>query len=266
MRIMSVCLALLSTPAAAHEFWIEPLDWQIAPDDTAQARLVNGSDFEGIEFAYLPRRFQRFDIAIDGRVEPVPGRLGARPALDLPIGSEGLVKAIYVSVPNEVTYEEREVFDSFVGHKDLGAVAQAHEARGLPKNGFSEVYTRYSKALIGVGAAEGEDRRFGLETELVALDNPYADDVSDGMRVRLFYGDATRDDAQIELYERRPDGEVTEILLRTDDEGVAVLPVKPGHAYLANAVVLRAPSETVAAETGAAWESLWAALSFAVPD
>ena len=33
-----------------------------------------------------------------------------------------------------------------------------------------------------------------------------------------------------------------------------------------SAVVLRAPDRSIAAATGAVWESLWAALSFAVPD
>mgnify|MGYP000716438337 CR=1 FL=1 len=50
MRVISICLALLSTPVAAHEYWIEPLDWQIGANDKVQARLVNGSDFVGIEF------------------------------------------------------------------------------------------------------------------------------------------------------------------------------------------------------------------------
>ena len=266
MRIITVCLALLSTPVAAHEFWIEPLEWQIAADDTLQAKLVNGSDFAGIDFAFLPQRFTRFDLAQNGTLAPVEARLGARPAIDQVMHKEGLVVALYVSTPYKVSYEERATFDKFVAQKDLGRVAREHEARGLPEAGFSELFTRYSKALVAVGEGAGEDRRFGLETELVALDNPYVDDLSQGLRVQLFYGDQTRDETQVELYERTPEGEVTEILLRTDEEGVAVLPVKPGHDYLASAVVLREPAAEIAARTDTVWESLWAALSFAVPD
>ncbi|MCP1168034.1 DUF4198 domain-containing protein [Limimaricola litoreus] len=266
MRIITICLALLSTPVAAHEFWIEPLEWQIAPDDTLQAKLVNGSEFAGVDFAFLPQRFTRFDLAQNGTLAPVASRLGARPAIDQVMGEDGLVVAVYVSTLNKVTYEERATFDKFVVQKDLGAVARDHEARGLPEAGFSELFTRYSKALVAVGEGEGEDRRFGLETELVALDNPYTGDLSEGMRVQLFYGEETRDAVQVELYERTPEGEVTEILLRTNENGVAVLPVKPGHDYLASAVVLREPEAGIAARTDTVWESLWAALSFAVPD
>ncbi|SDE11617.1 DUF4198 domain-containing protein [Limimaricola pyoseonensis] len=266
MRAIALCLALFAPPAAAHEFWIEPLEWQIEANDMVRADLVNGSDFEGPRFAFLPQRFERFTLHAGGEAFAVESRLGSRPALDMAAPAEGLLVAAYVSVPSVVTYDERETFDSFVAHKDLSAVAGAHDARGLPEAGFKEVFTRYSKALIGVGDAEGKDERLGLETELVALDNPYAGDLTNGIRVQLYYGDAARADAQVELFARDADGHVELTLHRTDAEGVAVLPVAPGHDYLANAVVLREPAAGVAAETGAVWESLWAALTFAVPD
>ncbi|PHP29065.1 DUF4198 domain-containing protein [Limimaricola cinnabarinus] len=266
MRVMTVCLALLSTPVAAHEFWIEPLEWQIAADDMVRAELVNGDRFEGIRYAFLPQRFESFTLHANGAQRPVEGRLGARPALEMPAPAEGLLVAAYVSEPSVLTYDDRAVFDRFVDHKDLGAVAEDHAARGLPEVGFKEAFTRYSKALIGVGDAEGSDTRLGLATELVALDNPYTGALAEGLRVRLFMGDAPRAKAQVELFARDAEGAVELTLHRTDAEGVAVLPVEAGHDYLASAVVLREPSATLAEETGAVWESLWAALSFAVPD
>jgi len=264
MRVISICLALLSTPVAAHEYWIEPLDWQIGANDKVQARLVNGSDFVGIEFAFLPDRFTRFDLISNGRAVPVTGRLGSRPALDKKAPAEGLVVAAYVSTLNLLTYDDRETFEKFVAEKDLGAVVQARgdQLKDVP----TEVFTRYSKALIGVGDSEGSDSHLGLAVELVALDNPYTDDLSDGLRVQSYQADTPRADTQIELFSRDPEGEVELTLHRTDAEGVAVLPVEPGHDYLVSAVVLRAPDRSIAAATGAVWESLWAALTFAVPD
>ncbi|EYD71869.1 DUF4198 domain-containing protein [Limimaricola hongkongensis] len=266
MRVIIACLALLSTPAVAHEFWIEPIDWQIDANDMIRADLVNGDRFDGIRYAFLPQRFESFTLHLDGASQPVEGRLGARPALRMAAPSEGLLIAAYVSKPSLVTYDDRAVFDRFVAHKGLGAVAADHAARGLPETGFKETFTRYSKALIGVGEAQGADARLGLATEIVALDNPYAGDLAEGLRVQLFYDEAPRADAQVELFARGPDGAVELTLHRTDAEGVAVLPVETGHDYLANAVVLREPAEVLATETGAVWESLWAALSFAVPD
>ena len=74
-----------------------------------------------------------------------------------------------------------------------------------------------------------------------------------------------RADAQVELFEKAPGGAVEITYHRTDARGIAMLPVRPGHAYMADAVVLRAPSAALAAERGVAWETLWAELNFAVP-
>jgi hypothetical protein len=46
--------------------------------------------------------------------------------------------------------------------------------------------------------------------------------------------------------------------------GVVVVPVTPGHVYQADAVVLREPEGE--SNAGAAWESLWANLTWAVPE
>ncbi len=195
----------------------------------------------------------------------VPGRMGDAPAIVTDAGAEGLVMLIYQSTPSTLTYSEREKFDAFVTHKDLGVVAAAHTARGLPDTGIKEVYTRYSKALVAVGHGQGQDRALGLETELVALKNPYTDAMDQGMPVLLTYQGAPRADAQIEVFEKAPDGAVTVFTIRTDGAGHGVVPVTPGHVYMLDAVVLREPDAGLAAQTGAVWESLWANLVFAVP-
>ena len=101
-----------------------------------------------------------------------------------------------------------------------------------------------------------------METEFIALSNPYTDDLTQGMAVQILYQGAPRADAQIEIFDRAPDDEVTITTLQTDAEGRASIPVKPGHSYLLDAVVLReAPKGG-----DAVWQTLWAAITFSVPD
>ena len=265
MRVLPLVLSLLASPLAAHEFWIEPLAFQVAPDGKVEAHIVNGEEFKGRALPYLPRNFVHFVSFSGGQARPVDGRLGDSPALSLDPAGEGLHVIAYQARNQTLTYEEAEKWDRFVAHKDLGAVAAAHESRGLPETDFVEVYSRYSKSLVAVGAGEGADFRTGLETELVALDNPYVDDVSGGMRVQLFYREDVRANEQVEIYEKAPDGTVAVTVLRTDADGIAVVPVKPGHVYMADAVVLREPAPALASETGAVWETLWANLTWSVP-
>ncbi|MEM8538687.1 MAG: DUF4198 domain-containing protein, partial [Pseudomonadota bacterium] len=180
--------------------------------------------------------------------------------------SEGLNVAAYQAQNQSLTYNEWEKFQRFIDHKDFGDVRSLHEARGIPVTGFREVYSRHAKTLFGVGESAGADRRVGLETEIVALANPYVDDLTGGMPVQVYYRNGVRADVQVEVFAKAPDGSVAITLHRTDDNGIATFPVQAGFRYLVDAVVLREPSDRLREQTGAAWETLWASLTFAVPE
>ena len=77
--------------------------------------------------------------------------------------------------------------------------------------------------------------------------------------MQLLYQNEPLANAQIEVFDKAPDDNVVITLLRSDAKGEAVIPVTSGHSYLIDAVRLRpATGEAV-------WETLWAALTFAVP-
>lgn len=263
---MSLLFALPATSrVSAHEFWIEPLSYQIAPEGMVQAELVNGQLFAGSKLAFLPQRFTRFTMASGMRRSDVENRIGARPALDTAPLTDGLHVFAYASQMATLGYSEWEKFLAFAAHKDFQNIEALHDARGLPRQGFSEGYWRYAKSLIAVGSGAGRDFRQGLTVEYVALDNPYVDDLSGGMRVQLYYNDGVVADGQVELFEKSANGTVEVTLHRTDADGIAVLPVKPGFRYLVDHVVLREPTAEVAARSNIVWETHWASLTFAVP-
>lgn len=260
------CIMWSSAPAVAHEFWLEPRAYQIAPDATVAADFVNGEAFDGPALPFLPQRFENFILVAGADIARVTGRTGDLPALAMAPLAEGLHIATYQSRVQSLTYVDWQKFQNFIDHKDFGDIRSQHLSRGLPETGFKETYTRYAKTLIGVGDSAGADRRLGLETEIVALANPYTDDLAGGLPVQVYFRYDLRAGAQVELFEKAPDGSVTITLHRTDAQGRAVLPVRAGHSYLVDAVILREPSDRRAFETGAVWDTLWASLTFAVPD
>lgn len=259
-------LACAALPMSAHELWIAPLNYQVPAGANIQAHIVNGQDFEGTTLPYITSRFQHFVAFTDGQGRQVAGRNGDVPAMDRATDTEGLHVIAYQSTPSTIGYDDWAKFQKFVDHKDFGDVRTTHDARGLPETGFKENYIRYSKSLIGVGNAAGSDLRAGLETELVALMNPYTDDLSNGFRVQLFYGQDVRANEQVEIFDQPPGGDVIVSTVRTDADGIATIPVTAGHIYMLDAVVLREPSDAVAEATGTVWETLWANMTFAVPE
>lgn len=263
MRAMLLSLLIWGgalSPAFAHEFWIEPFEYQVQSDQPLRAHLRNGEHFAGSAQAYFDNRTQRLEVIRDGATKVLSPRLGDLPAIDQERPANGLNILIYESTPSQLTYTDWDKFQKFAAEKDFDNIGQRHDARGLPRTGFGERYTRHSKSLVAVGSGQGADQETGMRTEFVALANPYTDTFEDGLPVRLLWAGKRRGDAQIEIYAQAPDGTVTTSQIRTNSDGEALIPVIPGHRYLLNAVVLNPLYDQPDV-----WETLWAALTFAVP-
>lgn len=247
----------------AHEFWIDPLAYQIEAGTEIKAELRVGEEFGGTTYPYRPSQIERFDLVMDDQATEVTGRIGDNPALNMQAPAEGLVVVVHETTDNRLTYTQFAKFEKFVAHKELKDAVTNHDKRGISREKFVETYRRYAKSLIGVGHSKGFDRAQGLKTEIVALANPYTDAMTE-MPVQVLLDGTPRADAQVELFERGANDEVEITLHRTDSDGNATLPVKPGYAYLIDAVVLEAlPNDRP--EDGPVWKTHWAALTFAVP-
>lgn len=256
--------SLFAGTGLAHEFWIEPTSYRVGEQGHLEAYLRNGEKFVGSPSYYLSSETRRFDLVSGDQITAVTAREGDSPALKMQAPQTGLTIVVHQKTTSVLTYSKWKKFQGFADHKDFPNVLERHRARSLSEDYFKEAYTRFSKSLIAVGDGVGSDRITGLEIELVALQNPYTDDLSGGLKVIAYYQNAVHPDAQIELFEKSPDNKVEITLHRTDDQGVVVLPVQSSHRYLVDTVVLREPSKELAGEKSVVWETLWASLTFSV--
>jgi len=266
MRLLPL-IAILSAaalPTAAHEFWISPDAYTVAPAEAIVAEIRVGQEFRGAGYPYVPQNFKRFDLIAGEVSRPVTGTIGDRPALQQAVPGSGLVTIVHQTKDYILTYTEWAKFEAFTSHKDFAWAQARHLERGGTRDRVRERYSRYGKSLVAVGDGAGQDRAVGLLTEIVALANPYTDDVSGGLPVRVLYDGAARADVQVEVFAKAVDETVSVDLYRTDDAGVAVIDVSPGVEYLVDAVVLREIEATE--DDGPTWESLWASLTFRIPD
>lgn len=253
----------LAAPLSAHEFWISPVNYVISPQGQVQADIRVGQNFNGPAYSYQERLFERFDVVTNTGLIPVEGRTGDVPAMSFDALPEGLAIIVHETGDNRLTYKEWAKFKKFVDHKDMQGVLDTHLERGIPQEDFRELYRRYAKSLVAIGNGEGSDQRVGLRTEIVALKNPYSGPISE-MEVEVLLEGEPRKQAQIELFVKDPNGDVTIELYRTDDLGRGKFPVQSGHEYLVDAVAME-PLENDDPEKGPVWISLWAALTFLVP-
>lgn len=263
--LVALCATPLG-PAFSHEFWIEPHQYQVDNGGTLEGDFKNGEEFVGNTLSFFNKSTQLYVMVADGVGTRIRPRAGDRPALNVPAPVEdGLVVVVHETTPQFVTYREWEKFLGFIEHKDFKDAVAVHEDKGWSKEKIRERYTRHVKALMAVGSGAGADQTLGLVTEFTALTNPYDPDFDGTMRVKLTYDGAPRADAQVEVFDRAPDDSVDITLHRTDAEGFAQIPVAPGHEYLFDAVVLREAADAGETEESPVWETLWAALTFEVP-
>ncbi|WP_448326451.1 DUF4198 domain-containing protein [Sulfitobacter sp. M13] len=267
-RFALVLTSLLPTSGAfAHEFWLDTPAYQVQPGAEMTTDIRNGQLFEGTRLAYFPNNTERFDITFDGATTAIEARMGDIPALKMAAPNmDGLAIIAHEAKATLLTYSDWQTFVGFTVHKDFMQAVADHRDNGYPQDKVRERYSRHSKALIAVGDGHGDDKALGLETELVALTNPYTLGADQQMEVALTYQQEPRRDVQVEVYERTASKDVTVTKYRTDDAGHVQFPVTAGMTYLVDAVVLRPAPDVETTPTSPHWESLWASLTFAVPE
>lgn len=264
--LLGLILPLGLSPAQAHEVWIEPLEWEVSAGDVLKAHRINGEDFKGNQLIWNDRSMVLAEKRQGSQMTPLAGRAGDIPAFSVPTSQDGLLTLIYQSTHSTITYRAYEKFARFVTSKGYEETLAAHAARDLPETPIKEAYVRFAKSLVAVGQGAGQDSPRGLELELVALDNPYTQTGSD-LRFQLLYRDAPLVDNKVTVFARDSVGEVSNFERRTDNDGLFSFTSEPGVTYLVDSVLLREPSRDLVIETkGAVWESLWASLTFRVPD
>ena len=267
IRLVPLLLLVFLFPLRlfAHEFWIDRAAYRIGADQEIVAQLRVGQKFKGVVQRYFPSYITRFEVIRDGRATEVTARLGDDPALRMAALGEGLLVVVHETNDSVLVYSDGEVFREFVRSKGFPELIEVHAERGLPDAEFPEKYRRFAKSLIAAGSGAGADERVGLRTEIVALANPYTDDLGGGLPVQVFYDGAPRANAQVDIFARLDEETVEISQTRTNDDGVAVIPVRPGVEYLIDSVLIL-PLPNNDPDRGPVWESLWASLTFETPE
>lgn len=261
-----VILALLSlfwsgSLALAHELWLDADKYQVETGEKIDVSVRNGENFKGISLSYFPKRFVDFYWTQNDAIRhDAKSRAGDSPAFSETAQDDGLFRVIYQSSGDTLTYVKWEKFVNFATHKGFPEATEVHLARGLPQTPIRERYTRYCKALVAVGNGKGADHAADMALEFIALENPYQDQTEDGLLIELRTEGVLFAKKLVEIFERNAEGTLTSWNMTTDANGRVLIPVKAGATYLVDSVVLR-PVE----DKDHTWESLWAALTFAIP-
>lgn len=180
IRLGLLSLMLVSSPAVAHDFWLEPLRFQAAPQSDfpvtlqighGQFRQRWGNGLERIlllkDFGPTGDRDLRGDFHIGGKADIVTRFTG-----------DG-VHALAL----QTAYAQSELpairFNDYLKAEGLATIIAARSRAGATAQSGRERYSRRAKALVQVGASTATNARLatkalGMKLEIVADRNPYA--------------------------------------------------------------------------------------------
>ena len=258
-------VALLAAPLAkAHEYWIEPVAYEVGVGDKIEAVLRNGEFFKGSSYPFIERLFTRFEVYNRSGGQPAPGRNGDSPALQMKAEKGGLHVVAYASTVQTVTYTEFERFQEFVASKRLDHIIDQHRAEGLSEEKVVETYYRYAKSLIKAGSGAGRDVKVGMPIELVAELNPYTSAGADGVRFRLYWLGKPLPDWDVQVFKKAGAADKGELAhYTTDKTGRVFVPADGGGDFLVNAVQITKPRASDGV-FNAQWESIWASTTYRI--
>lgn len=264
-----VLMLALGLPLAAHEFWVAPANWAVAPGARTTLLVHVGPQFPQAGSYTTPDRIDTVRLigpGSDTTISPPYRRDADSLAADVLMPSASGTYIGVVVVKPRVGEKPGDVFQSHIAHQGLDEVGEYRAKHGETGKAVRERYSRYGKTLLRVGSGgpgAHVTQPLGLKIELVPLTDPTVLRAGARLRVRLLLdGQPARNALVGAVYAAAASKpEEWPLTARTDARGEAEFTLRDPGPWLIRAVRTQRRSD----ETGdlaADWESYWASLSF----
>ncbi|TPG66726.1 DUF4198 domain-containing protein [Hymenobacter nivis] len=267
-------LLALASAGLAHEFWLQPTRFRLAPGETVYVRPLVGAGFQGAPWGNRTSKilaFARYGSAPadSTNLAPPPGGAPAdtfrtavafaRPGTHLVVLRSNLA---FIELPAAQ-------FTAYLREEGLELALRRRQERGQQAQPGREAYRRCAKALVQVGllapAADTAYRRvLGLPFELVPEQNPYRLAPGAALTVRVLRAGQPARGALVQVWEAQPGGlPAKHFTTHANQNGRLLLRLSgPGPYLVATVDAAEAPP---ALRARADWLTTWASLAFAGP-
>jgi Domain of unknown function (DUF4198) len=256
---VAVAISQLSSPATAHEFWIDPIEFTPKVGTTVPIVHRIGQNFLGDTYPFVRKLSRRFSIVDSKGERAIKTVDGDDPAAEVKFATPGLSIVVYQRVAELVTFKTYTQFEENLNIEGLEWVIDAHRKAGKRTADIRELYARCAKSLIAVGDGAGNDRAVGLPLEIIAEQNPYTLQASQPLGIRILHDGKPAVGLLVKSFNR--DDPDSPRKARTDSDGRAQIELPKSGEVLISAVHMLQPNAKEQAE----WSSLWASLTFKRP-
>lgn len=267
-RALSIALTLLlavTATLAAHDLFIKPAQFFLAPNTAGHAYVVNGT-FTRSENAVTFDRVR--DVSVvgpSGRTHPDAAAwsaTGDTSVVRFTTGAAGTYVLGVSTLPRVLKLAAKD-FNAYLTSDGVPDILTARKKDNELTKPARERYQKHVKTLIQVGDDRSEHytTALGYPAELVPLDNPYALKRGATLRLRtLVDGQPVANQYVVTGGRAKAGARLTTRGLRSDAEGVVRVPLSvAGQWYVKFIHMVKVPGDTAAD-----YESKWASLTFEV--
>lgn len=259
LLFLTAFLLLGTTPAHAHEFWLEPSAYQADIDELITLKLFVGEPFAGESFGRHQDHIQRFQIS----GEDVRGIEGQEAAGYLRPKEAGQYWVEYLSKSNI----QRHSADGFIAYLTEEGLLPLIDSSLIPSTedqNVEEIYFRCAKAFIDVGTAPS-DRRFqeplGLPLEIVPKFN--LSDHVPGQAAPFLIVNKGQPAPDVPVLFAAKSNPQEIIRLKSDQHGMVAFDQLNAGVWLVAAIHTMPTSTTKSnASLPLSWQTYWSSLSF----
>lgn len=258
-RIALTAAALLvAGDLRAHDFWIEPSTFHPAPGATVAVGLRVGQDFVGDPVPRSSRLIDQFVVRQAGDDQPIVGLENIDPAGWFRADGQSTAVIAYRSHGTFVELPAAE-FEQYLRQEGLERIIQIRAERGDRAEPGREHFYRYAKALVaGERESAVATQPIGLGYEIVPAVDPTVGSAAFRGRV-LLEGEPLPGALVVAISRRDPS---VRLSARSDREGAFSFVLPRAGIWLIKSVHLVNASMFSRAD----WDSLWASLTFELPD
>ena len=262
IRTAAALLLLIAAPANAHDFWIQPVRFQVQPGVPLPITFQVGHGkfrdrWNNNDRIVLLNDIQR-GVSRDLRSQL---RTGGSADLAASFAAPGLH---VVALQSNNAFSELPAirFNDYAREEGLAAIVAARQSGGATNKVGRERYSRRAKALIQVGRPTPADsliatRAVGLKLEIVPERNPYALDGSRLLPVHILFNGRRLPGATVKLTNLGADERPVATVV-TDRAGRARFRVPARGAWLLNVVW----GEPIRGNPKADYDTIFSSLTF----
>jgi uncharacterized GH25 family protein len=265
-RTLGLALTLLLfavTVLAAHDLFLKPAVFFLAPNTASQARIVNGT-FTRSENSITWDRVR--DVSIVGPAgtshpdASAWSDKGDTSVLRFTTGAAGTYVLGVSTLPRELRLEAKD-FNAYLASDGVPDVLAERRASGEITRAARERYQKHIKAMLQVGDSRSDAyaTALGYPAELIPLANPYALENGAPLRLRVLVDGKPVANQYVVSGGRTPaGGRIAAAGYRSDSAGIVHIPIRTAGQWYVKFIHM----EKVAGDTTVDYQSKWASLVF----